>query len=164
MEAASLTRLREEIQQKRAFQDMPHAASLALLRTADFLRRRNVALLAGRVDSIEQYNVLRILRGAGAEGLPTLEIAARLLEANPGITRMLDKMEAKGLVRRERCREDRRQVLCYLAPAGLDLVNALDEPVKRSTRECFQGLGNAELLELIELLDRIRHPRKGKQK
>jgi DNA-binding MarR family transcriptional regulator len=73
-------------------------------------------------------------------------------------------MEAKGLVRRERCREDRRQVLCYLTPAGLAVVNVLDEPVRRSTRECFQGLGNEELLELIELLDRIRHPRKGKQK
>jgi MarR family transcriptional regulator, organic hydroperoxide resistance regulator len=164
MEAAPLTRLREEIQQTRPFQDMPHAASLAVLRTAEYLRRRNVALLAGHVDSPEQYNVLRILRGAGSDGLPTLEIAARLLEASPGITRMLDKMEAKGLVRRERCREDRRQVLCYLTPAGLAVVNVLDEPVRRSTRECFQGLGNEELLELIELLDRIRHPRKGKQK
>lgn len=157
MERASIQRLREEIKQNKAFIDHSHAAALALARTADELRRSFGAVIEPHGISLEQYNVLRILRGAGPEGLPTLEIAARLLERNPGITRLLDKLEAKKLVIRERCKEDRRQVLCYLTAEGSELVSKLDSSVTAANRSVFSGLSPGQLDEFIDLLDRIRY-------
>src|SRR5690606_687467 len=103
----------------------------------------------------QQYNVLRILRGALPEPLPTMEIAARMMEQTPGITRLLDRLEEKGLVRRERCGEDRRRVLCSITEEGVDLVDSLDAPVERADRDLLGVLGEAELRRLIALLDRI---------
>jgi len=79
--------------------------------------------------------VLRILRGAGQQGTPTLEIADRMIQKNPGITRLLDKLEAKHLVRRKRCPEDRRQVLCWITEAGLRLLADLDKPMATPARK-----------------------------
>src|SRR6188768_3244931 len=126
MERDAILRLREEIKQTKPFQDRTHAAALALILTADQSRRFMEILLAPVGISAEQYNVLRILRGAGEKGLPTLEIAARLLERNPGITRLVDKLEAKNLVCRARCATDRRQVFCTITDAGVDLLNNMD--------------------------------------
>ncbi|MFN0102783.1 MAG: MarR family winged helix-turn-helix transcriptional regulator [Bryobacteraceae bacterium] len=158
MERPSVRRLREEIQQNRPFQDRSHAAVLALMRTADDVRRSFDTLIAPRGLSAEQYNVLRILRGAGAKGLPTLEIAARLLEKNPGITRLIDKLEAKRLVSRMRCASDRRQVFCTITDAGTELVGTLDEPSRLQNQKLFRGLSGPQIDALIDLLDRIRHP------
>jgi MarR family transcriptional regulator, organic hydroperoxide resistance regulator len=154
----SLQRLQEEIKQTKPFQTRAHAAALALLRTADDARRCIDALISPHGVSVEQYNVLRILRGAGEKGLPTLEIAARLLERNPGITRLIDKLEAKELVERVRCKTDRRQVFCRITPAGLQLVGSLDEPSLRQNAEFFRGLDDRHLDQLIDLLDLVRHP------
>lgn len=114
--------------------------------------------------SVEQYNVLRILRGAEGKPMPVLEIAARLLEKNPGITRLLDKLESSGLVRRERCREDRRQVLCTITPRGLGTLARLDKPVEHVDRTLFAAVSAAEANRLIDLLDLIRHPNNQKEK
>lgn len=158
MERPSVKRLREEIKQTKPFQDRSHAAGLALVRTADVGRRMFEALVAPHGVSSEQYNVLRILRGAGEKGLPTLEIAARLLEKNPGITRLIDKLEDKKLVLRRRCTEDRRQVFCTITPAGEAIVNALDDPTRRQNQQFFRGLTAAQIDTLLDLLDRVRYP------
>src|SRR5215468_993641 len=114
--------LREEIRQSKPFESSAQEAILALYRTTDQLQRRFSKLVEPHGISLQQYNVLRILRGAGKQGTPTLEIADRMIEQTPGITRLLDKLERKKLVRRERCPEDRRQVLCWITKQGLDLL------------------------------------------
>ena len=158
MERQTTQRLREELRQTKPFPSRAQEAYLALLRTVDELRRRSSALMARQDVSLEQYNVLRILRGAGAEGLPTLEIAGRMVERQPGVTRLLDKLEAKGLVHRVRCKEDRRQVLCTLTEAGRTLLASLDGPVDESSQRSFGALRPEELETLVEYLDRIRYP------
>jgi DNA-binding MarR family transcriptional regulator len=153
-EAASA--LQREIQQRRPFHSRTQEGLLALLRTADVLRRSLTRVVEPHGITLQQYNVLRILRGAGAEGLPTLEIGARMIEETPGVTRLLDRLEGKGLVRRKRCPEDRRQVLCFATPAALRLLNALDAPMSEADRRALGPLEPAELHALVGLLDRIR--------
>ncbi len=101
------SRLQEEIKQTKPFRSVSQEAMIGLFRTTDMLRRRASTLLDPEGITPQQYNVLRILRGAGTEGLPTLEIASRMIEQAPGITRLLDRLETKRLVSRERCPEDR---------------------------------------------------------
>ena len=100
--------------------------------------------------------MLRILRGAGPEGLPTLEIAARMIEHSPGVTRLLDRLEARKLVRRVRCPEDRRQVLCHATEAALRLLAGLDAPVADAGRRVLAALDPSRTAELIRLLDAVR--------
>jgi MarR family transcriptional regulator, organic hydroperoxide resistance regulator len=104
----------------------------------------------------QQYNVLRILRGAGPNGLPTLSIAERMIQRAPGITRLLDRLESRNLVERSRCAEDRRQVICRISPAGLELLAGLDEVVDRIDGEALGMLTEAQQEQLLELLDAIR--------
>ena len=104
----------------------------------------------------QQYNVLRILRGAGLGGIPTLDIAERMIEQAPGITRLLDRLERKKLVRRERSSENRRQVLCYITKPGLDLLRELDTPVKNQDNQALHRLDESEIEELIRLLELAR--------
>jgi MarR family transcriptional regulator, organic hydroperoxide resistance regulator len=148
------SRIQREIKQNRPFPSRGEEAAVALLRTADLVRRTVSSLVEARGITAQQYNVLRILRGAGAAGLPTLEIAERMVEQTPGITRLMDRLEVKGLVRRQRCPEDRRQVLCHILPAGLDLLARLDEPIAR--QGALENLGETDLNALIDLLDRAR--------
>src|SRR5881394_2146497 len=93
-----------------------------LLSTAKKVRTFFEAVCAPFDITGQQYNVLRILRGAEPAGLPTLMIAERMIERTPGITRMVDRLEAKKLVRRDRCESDRRQVLCTITATGLELL------------------------------------------
>jgi DNA-binding MarR family transcriptional regulator len=104
----------------------------------------------------QQYNVLRILRGSHPQPLPTLEIAERMIEQTPGITRLLDRLETKQLVARERGSDDRRCVYCRISERGLALVGALDEPVRAVGRAAFATLSRAAQRELIARLDEIR--------
>src|SRR5229473_5817955 len=113
----------EEIRQRRPFPSVAHEAIVALLRTADLVRRQVATLVEPHGITPQQYNVLRILRGAGEKGLPTLEIAERMIEQTPGITRLIDRLQTKNLVARERCLTDRRQVFCRITPAGLSLLS-----------------------------------------
>ena len=129
---------------------------MGLLRTADVLRWRIAEVLEPEGITLVQFNVLRILRGARETGLPTLEIGARLVEQSPGITRLIDRMEALGLVRRERPRADRRQVLCHIEAKGLSLLGRLDTTVPQASEVLFAGLSGAEIDRLIVSLDAIR--------
>jgi len=150
------SRIQREIKQTRPFRSQAQEAFLGLLKTTDQLRR----LAAERVEpfgvTMQQYNVLRILRGAGPEGLPTLEIGERMVEQAPGITRLLDRLEAKRLVSRERCPTDRRQVTCRIQPKGLTLLERLDPVADEVDDALTTMLSPAELRQLIGLLDRVR--------
>jgi len=126
------------------------------LRTTDRVRRRIQEVVEPAGVTLQQYNVLRILRGAGAEGLPTLAIAHRMLEQTPGITRLIDRLEAKGWVRRERQQGDRRLVICRITGPGLELLASLDEPVASADELLSAILSEKECQTLIQLLDRIR--------
>jgi DNA-binding MarR family transcriptional regulator len=135
----------------------PHtkAAVIGILRAADMVRRRGVALLAPYDLTLQQFNVLRILRGARPEGLCTLTIAERMLEQTPGITRLIDRLEAKKLVVRVRSDEDRRQVWCRITPAGLQLLSRLDRPVGDLDRDLMAGLPRDDQVRLARLLEAV---------
>ena len=149
--------LREEIRQTKPFASPAQEAILGLYRTADLLQRTFAQIVEPRGISLQQYNVLRILRGAGKQGIPTLDIADRMIEKTPGITRLLDKLEAKHLVRRERCPDDRRQVLCWITPRGLQLLAGLDRPLTSAGEKVAQPLKSFELQTLIALMEKIRN-------
>src|SRR5206468_3865697 len=87
-----------------------------------------------------QYNVLRILRGAGDDGASAKDIGSKLLSRDPDITRLMDRLEKRGLLLRARAREDRRVVIHRLTREGLDLVNALDRPIHRMHREIMRQI------------------------
>lgn len=154
--AVSGGRLQEEIRQRRPFRSAAEAAVLALLRTTDEVSRRIALAVEPFEITVQQYNVLRILRGAGTTGLPTLDIAGRMIERTPGITRLIDKLEAKGLVGRMRGFGDRRQVVCRITPKGLDLVATITPGVDQCVDEVVRSLDEAESERLITLLDKIR--------
>ena len=131
------------------------AAFLDLLRTADMLTRGALAVLKAEDLSQTQYNVLRILRGS-PQGLPCGEIAGRMITRDPDVTRLLDRMEKRGLISRARDGRDRRMVLARIAPEGLRLVNRLDEPVQKIHRKLLGHLGKERLRALGELLAAAR--------
>jgi DNA-binding MarR family transcriptional regulator len=148
--------LQREIRQRKPFRTPAQEAVVGLLRTTDRVRRTLAGVVEPRGVTLQQYNVLRILRGARPLGLPTLEIAARMVEHAPGITRLLDRLQAKSLVRRERRSDDRRQVMCRITPAGLRLLDGLDAGLQRADQSTLGMLSRRDLRRLIALLDRIR--------
>jgi DNA-binding MarR family transcriptional regulator len=148
--------LREGLKQTRPFASPAHEAFVSILRTAAVLQRHISQVVEGSGVTIQQYNVLRILRGAGASGLPTLAIRERMIEEAAGITRLLDKLEATGNVVRERSTPDRRQVLCRITPDGLRVLAALDEPVDAANSLALERLEEPERLKLTELLAEVR--------
>lgn len=127
-------------------------AYLQIERTADRLHQAVTVFLKAHDLSPTQYNALRILRGARPDGLPSGEIGARLVNKDPDITRLLDRLEKRGLVRRKRGEADRRQVVAQITPAGLRLVAKLDGPVIEHHRETLGHLSAAQLKSLIRLL------------
>jgi DNA-binding MarR family transcriptional regulator len=129
-----------------------------LLRTSDLLRRALSQVVDPEGITLQQYNVLRILRGAGEAGLPTLEIADRMVERSPGITRLLDRLEAKALVRRARCARDRRQVLCFITDVGLSLLARLDEPIALAEDAFLRPVAGPDMERLIGILEAVRLP------
>jgi DNA-binding MarR family transcriptional regulator len=130
-------------------------AFLDLLRTTDMLSRGLVEILKAEGLSSTQYNVLRILRGA-PEGLPCGEIASRMITRDPDITRLLDRMEKRGLISRCRETKDRRMVMARITPEGLKLLGRLDEPVEEGHRRQLGHLGRDRLRALTELLQVAR--------
>ena len=150
------TPLQREIRQRRPFPSVAQEGVVSVMRTADLLRRRMAALVEPFGITVQQFNVLRILRGGGPDGLPTLEVGARMVEETPGITRLMDRLEAKGLVRRERCPKDRRQHLCRITREGLELLAGLDGKVVRESDDALKGLTRDQQSSLVRLLDQVR--------
>lgn len=131
-------------------------ALLSILHTADIIHRRTARFMEPFGITPQQYNVLRILRGAGSTGLPTLDIADRMIEQAPGITRMIDRLEAKKFVTRERSSEDRRQVLCRITHEGLQLLGVLDAPLREQAASVVGEATEEQLAVLVSVLDTIR--------
>ena len=147
----------EAIGQRRPFKHRRQEAVVALFVTADQVRRRYVDLFAvhGEI-TFQQYNVLRILRGAGPDGLATLAIAERMMERTPGITALLDRLESKGLVARAASPGDRRQILRQVTQRGLDVLAGLDPDMDRLDAQTLGCLSDANLDRMISLLDQVR--------
>jgi DNA-binding MarR family transcriptional regulator len=148
--------LQAELKQTVPFRSLEEEAHLSIIRTADLLMRSGAALLKEYGLTPTQYNVLRILRGAGAEGHPSGEVADRMITREPDITRLLDRMEAKGWVHRRRDPEDRRVMRVWITLAGRELTDRLDRPTAEVQRHCLGHLGDAKLAELSDLLGTIR--------
>jgi len=127
-------------------------ALVAVLKAADRLQREFVELLDPHGLTLQQYNVLRILRGALPDALPTMEIAQRMIERTPAITGLLDRLEAKRLVTRARQSDDRRCVRCSITAPGLELLAALDAPIESADSRVLARLSDAEIRQLSKLL------------
>ena len=149
-------RLLDEIKQSKPFTSPAQEAFLSIERTSAVLGHAFAEFVKPFGITPTQFNVLRILRGAGKDGLPTLEIAERMIEQTPGITRLIDRLEAKKLVARERSSTDRRCVYCRITAAGLELLGRLDAPVEAAAGDSLTSLKKRELAQLVELLDRAR--------
>ena len=152
----SVKRLQEALQQRTPFASPAQEAVVALMRTTDVVRRHLARVVDPHGITLQQYNVLRILRGGGDDGVPTLEVAARMIEQTPGITRLLDRLEAKGLVKRERCPHDRRQHLCWITRDGQALLRKLDGLMLAASDASVKGLSAQDRLAIIRLLDAVR--------
>lgn len=150
--------VQQEIRQRRPFPSIAQEAIVALMRTADLVRRLATAMIEPHGITLQQFNVLRILRGAGDDGLPTLEVAERMIEQTPGVTRLLDRLEAKDLVRRQRCPKDRRQHLCWITPKGLAVLQKIDALSTRTAEETLKGLKVKDRETFVRLLDAVRAP------
>jgi DNA-binding MarR family transcriptional regulator len=129
---------------------------VSLLRTADALARGAEALLKPYSLSATQYNILRILRGAGEKGLACREVGGRLISRDPDMTRLLDRMESRGLIARAREAQDRRVVKTRITAEGLRLLDELDKPVHELHRRQLSHLPAKQLRQLSNLLDRAR--------
>ena len=153
--------LKLEIAQERAFASLEEEALLNLLRTSDCLNRAiHLKTRAWGVSST-QYNVLRILRGAQPAGLTCAAIGSRMITAEPDITRLLKRLKALKLIRQQRDSQDRRVVWTQISEAGLLLLRKMDPVIQRLPGELLGRLEQAELAELIRLLELTRGHREA---
>ncbi len=148
----------EMIRQKKVFRSLETEALVALIFTAERVRELSDTLLRKYALSVEQYNVLRILRGAGGDGMRTYDVVERMIHRSPNITRLADKLEKRGLVSRRRSKEDGRVILLRIEPSGVELLGKLDRPVEEIDRSLMSGLGRDELDELVVLLEKLCGP------
>jgi DNA-binding MarR family transcriptional regulator len=144
-----------QLEQRRRPAHPEEDAFLDLLRATDMLSRGLITVLKSEDLSTTQYNVLRILRGS-PEGLPCGEIGNRMITRDPDITRLLDRLEKRGLIARSRDAKDRRLVMAQITPAGLKLLGRLDEPVQETHRKQLGHLGRERLRALSKLLQASR--------
>ena len=148
--------IQSEIQQSKPFKNLEDEALIALQRTADRLKWRLSDVLKEHGLSPTQYNALRILRGAKDEGRACSEIGERMINRDPDITRLMDRLERRGLVARSRDGRDRRVITARITPAGLELLQSLDRPVEEFNRKMMGPLGEARLRTFIQLLEEAR--------
>jgi DNA-binding MarR family transcriptional regulator len=148
--------LQAELKQSVPFASREQEAYLALLRTADAVQSTMESKLKEYGLSGTQYNALRILRGAGGEGLPCSEIGERMITRDPDITRLLNRLEKRGLAERTRGKQDRRVIYGRITLAGLKLLREMDAPVERFSRDVLRHVGQQKLKQLIDLLEEAR--------
>lgn len=149
-------RIQQEIKQSSPIGSLEEEAYLNVQRTANALSQEMGDLLRRHELTQPQYNVLRILRGAGERGLTASDIGDRMITRDPDVTRLVDRLEKRGLVERWRCGEDRRVVWTKIAPAGRALIDPLDAPVHELHVAQLQHLGDDKLRTLVGLLEEAR--------
>jgi DNA-binding MarR family transcriptional regulator len=148
--------LQQDLKQKKPFRSLQQEAYLSVVRTSTALTDAMEDLVKERGISATQYNVLRILRGSGAEGLCRNELRDRMLTRMPDMTRLLDRMEEAGLVVRAREGDDRRMVMTRITEKGRRLLDDLDAPVMALHRKQMAGLTDVQLRSLSDLLTLVR--------
>ncbi len=148
--------LQAELKQAVPFRSREQETYLSLLRTADALQAQVEAWLKEFGLTGTQYNALRILRGAGADGLPCREIGERMITHDPDITRLLNRLEDRGFVERMRDKSDRRVIYGKITMAGLKLLREIDAPLEKRSREMLRHVSQEKLKQLIELLELVR--------
>lgn len=149
-------RLQAELKQTRPFPSRVTEALLSILRTAAVLDHHLGEALKPHGITPTQYNVLRILRGAGAGGLCGREVAERMVSRVPDVPRLLDRLEATQLLSRERDPEDRRHVTARITPKGLDLLAAVGPAIEALERSRLGRLSERTLTGLIDGLAVVR--------
>ena len=149
-------RLKREIKQNKPFASLQEEVVLSMLRTADQLAVPMTDVLREAGLSLSQYNVLRILRGAGEEALPCGEISERMVRRDPDLTRLLDRLESRKLVARSRGTADRRVVRARITRDGLALLDTLDQNVEATIRRTLSHMPRERLNTLCELLEEAR--------
>ena len=151
-----MSQLASELKQNKPFTSPVQEAVLSIKRTAALLDLRVAELLRPYGVTPTQYNVLRILRGAGADGLPRCEVQGRLVAPVADTTRLLDRLEKMGLVSRARNTEDRRVVTSKITPRGLALLEKVAAPLKQLEEDEVGQVSDARLRTLIDILDEVR--------
>jgi len=151
-------KLKDEIKQGKPFESLQAEVFLNLMRTADALSRGVEEILKLAELSHTQYNVLRILRGAGEQGLCCREVAERMITRDPDITRLVDRLERRGLLARSRDSKDRRVITVRITRAGQKLLKDLDRPMAEYNRKLLRHMDNSDLRKLAELLTVAREP------
>jgi DNA-binding MarR family transcriptional regulator len=152
----SLKTLRDELKMSKPFKSVEEEALLSIARTAALLEHAGAEALKPFKLTITQYNVLRILRGAGDPGLCRNEVGERLVTKVPDVTRLLDRMEAAGLIVRQRGGEDRRYVATRITEKGLKLLDKIDRELPAIHGRQLGHVGQKRLRELIALLEEVR--------
>jgi len=148
--------LQAELRQTKSFASLHAEAFLNLVRTSAQLQHALHLRLKAYGITETQYNSLRILRGAGSSGLTCAEIAERLVSQDPDVTRLVERLQRQGLVRRERGEKDRRVVLTKITGAGLDRLKEMDPVVDSTVHALLSHLSSSELKTMIDLLERAR--------
>ncbi|MEO7080100.1 MAG: MarR family transcriptional regulator [Flavobacteriales bacterium] len=129
---------------------------LNLLFTSNWLKHMDAERLRPHGLSPQQYNILRILRGAEGKKMSMRDVLQRMLDRAPNATRLTDKLIAKGLVLRERCTDDRRVVHLLISAKGKELVNSMDKDAERVVDLVAQKLTKTEAQTVNTLLDKLR--------
>jgi DNA-binding MarR family transcriptional regulator len=150
--------LSDELHLSRPFTSVEEEALLSIFATYDLLNRGFAQALREHGLTTAQYNVMRILRGAGEEGLPLMTIARRMIVLYPNVTRLTDRLEADGQIRRIRCTEDRRVVRGFITEEGLQSLSQLDEEIRELNLHLMRGAQQPDLRKLISILDEVRGP------
>lgn len=151
-----MAKLQEELQQNKPFVSPKQEAFLALQRTSDLVSRPVEKVFYRNKLTPEQYNVLRILRGAEPKGLPTLEIGRRMITRASNVTRIIDRLELKGLVVRKRETKDRRVVRIRISREGQKLLKNMDEAVNVATEKALAKISVQEAQRLNSILEKLR--------
>lgn len=149
-------KLQKEIRQTKAIRLLEEEASLNIVRTSDFLMAKFTEVLKPYGLSATQYNVLRILRGARDAGVTCKDVGSRMLTRDPDITRLMDRLEKRGLLTRDRAKEDRRFVSIRLTEAGIKMVNEMDHPIERMHQSLMRHMTAEQLRALVGLLEEVR--------
>jgi DNA-binding MarR family transcriptional regulator len=149
-------KLAAEIQQTKPFASLEEEAVLNILRTAEVLGQASAAFLREYDLSSTQYNVLRILRGAEPAGATCSQVSDRMINHDPDITRLLDRLESRNFITRDRSKEDRRVVITRITPSGLELLSRIDRPLRAFLKARLGKFDQPGLTSLIGQLEQIR--------
>lgn len=149
--------LQQELKQTKPFASLKEEVSVAFQFTAEILKLNLIETLRTVNLTGPQYNVLRILRGSGSEGASVSEISDRMITKDSDVTRLLDRLEARELISRERQTKDRRIVLTYITKKGLALLKNLEQPINECHERQLGHLTEKQLMDLSRLLELVRN-------